>query len=68
MYRNVNNNTTDLTQKIGALCIFIDRKMFQERIDDLMMEEEQHYVLENEERHLRFFQIRMRQKKGTVLW
>ncbi len=46
VYRNVNNNTTDLTQKIGALCIFIDRKMFQERIDDLMMEEEQHYVLE----------------------
>ena len=44
VYRNVNNNTTDLTQKIGALCIFIDRKMFQERIDDLMMEEEQHYV------------------------
>ena len=53
VYRNVNNNTTDLTQKIGALCIFIDRKMFQERIDDLMMEEEQHYVLENEERHLK---------------
>ena len=27
--------------------------MFQKRIDDLMMEEEQHYVLENEERHLK---------------
>ena len=38
VYRNVNNNTTDLTQKIGALCIFIDRKMFQERIDDLYMQ------------------------------
>ena len=25
----------------------------RERIDDLMMEEEQHYVLENEERHLK---------------
>ena len=45
--------TPQISQRDRALCIFIDRKMFQERIDDLMMEEEQHYVLENEERHLK---------------
>ena len=26
LYRIVNNNTTDLTRKMGALCIFIDRE------------------------------------------
>lgn len=46
LYRIVNNNTTDLTKKMGALCIFIDRELFEERLDNLMMEENQHYLME----------------------
>lgn len=49
LYRIVNNSTTDLTQKIGALCVFIDRELFEDRINDLMMEENQHYLMEGSE-------------------
>lgn len=51
IYRVINNNTTDLTRKIGALCIFIDKEAFQERINRLMMEKNQHYVLESRDRN-----------------
>lgn len=47
VYRVINNNTTDLTRKIGALCVFIDKERFQERINRLMMEKNQHYILES---------------------
>lgn len=40
LYRIVNNNTTDLTRKTGALCIFIDKELFEERLNHLMMEED----------------------------
>lgn len=51
LYRIVNNNTTDLTKKMGALCIFIDRELFEERLDNLMMEENQHYLMEGSGRN-----------------
>lgn len=47
VYRIINNNTTDLTRKKGALCIFIDKKAFKERLDSLMMEENQHYIIKS---------------------
>ena len=50
VYRIVNNNTTDLNRKIGALCLFIDRDMFEERLDHLLMEEDQHYLLISDDR------------------
>ena len=51
LYRIVNNNTTDLTRKMGALCIFIDRELFEERLNNLMMEENQHYLMEGSGRN-----------------
>lgn len=51
LYRIVNNNTTDLTKKMGALCIFIDRELFEERLNDLMMEVNQHYLMEGSGRN-----------------
>lgn len=51
LYRIVNNNTTDLTRKIGALCIFIDKELFEERLNNLMMEKNQHYLMEGSERN-----------------
>lgn len=51
LYRIVNNNTTDLTRKMGALCIFVNRSLFEERLKDLMMEENQHYLMEDLERN-----------------
>lgn len=51
LYRIVNNNTTDLNRKIGALCIFIDKELFEERVNDLLMEKDQHYLMEDSERN-----------------
>ncbi len=51
IYRVINNNTTDLTRKVGALCIFIDKERFQERVNRLMMEKNQHYILESGDRN-----------------
>ncbi len=51
LYRIVNNNTTDLTRKTGALCIFIDKELFEERLNHLMMEENQHYLMEGSGRN-----------------
>lgn len=50
VYRIINNNTTDLTKKEGALCIFINSTVFRERVERLMMEQEQHYILNHVER------------------
>lgn len=51
IFRIINNNTTDLTRRIGAICIFIDREEFQDRVNRLMMEENQHYVLASGDRN-----------------
>ena len=62
LYRIVNNNTTDLTRKTGALCIFIDKELFEERLNHLMMEENQHYLMEGSGRN--FFLV---SEKNAVL-
>lgn len=51
LYRIVNNNTTDLTRKTGSLCIFIDKGLFEERVNNLMMEDNQHYLMEGSDRN-----------------
>lgn len=53
VYRIINNNTTNLTEKKGALCVFINKKLFQERIEQLMMEEGQHYILKTVDRNFK---------------
>ncbi len=47
MYRIVNNNTTDLNQKIGALCMVIDRRIFTDTIQHFILEPNQKYVIES---------------------
>lgn len=53
VFRIINNNTTDLTRKEGALCIFINSALFHERVDRLMMEKEQHYILRHVEQEFK---------------
>lgn len=68
IYRIINNNTTDLTRKVGALCIFIDKEEFQERANRLMMEHNQHYVLASRERNfLISSEERMKIREGDIV-
>ena len=53
VFRIINNNTTDLTRKEGALCVFINSALFHERVDQLMMEKEQHYILRHVEQEFK---------------
>ena len=43
VYRIVNNNTTDLKRKIGAICMVIDKSLFVDRIQQLLLEDTQNY-------------------------
>ena len=53
VYRIVNNNTTDLKRKIGAICMVIDKSLFVDRIQQLLLEDTQNYRLESADGNLR---------------
>ena len=53
MYRIVNNNTTDLKRKIGAICMVIDKSLFVDRIQQLLLEDTQNYRLESADGNFR---------------
>lgn len=45
VYRIINNNTTDLTRKIGVVCMMIDKKEFMGRMEQFLMDENSSYRL-----------------------
>ena len=53
VYRIVNNNTTDLKRKIGAICMVIDKSLFVDRIQQLLLEDTQNYRLESADGNFR---------------
>uniref|UniRef100_UPI00359CB6E6 histidine kinase n=1 Tax=Faecalicatena contorta TaxID=39482 RepID=UPI00359CB6E6 len=53
VYRIVNNNTTDLKRKIGAICMVIDKSLFADRIQQLLLEDTQNYRLESADGNFR---------------
>ena len=53
VYRIVNNNTTDLKRKIGAICMVIDKSLFVDRIQQLLLEDTQNYCLESADGNFR---------------
>lgn len=67
VFRIVNNNTTDLTKKEGALCIFINSDLFHERIDQLLMEKEQHYILKHAEGAFKLQDVEENIKPGDIV-
>lgn len=57
VYRIVNNNTTDLTQKIGAVCMVIDKSLFVDRIGQFLLEDTQNYRLESADGNFRLSSV-----------
>jgi len=45
VYRIINNNTNDLTRKIGAICMVIDKDLLIAKMDQFLMEATQDYTL-----------------------
>lgn len=53
VYRIVNNNTTDLKRKIGAICMVIDKSLFIDRIQQFLLEDTQNYRMESADGNFR---------------
>lgn len=60
VYRIVNNNTTDLKRKIGAVCMVIDKSLFADRIGQFLLEDTQNYRLESADGNFRISSARDR--------
>ncbi|HHV13509.1 MAG TPA: sensor histidine kinase [Clostridiales bacterium] len=65
MYRAVNNTTTDLTKKVGAIFMVIDLKIFTDTLNRFSLDTNQKYVLLSKDERMKVGDLEALQVLGT---